>query len=74
LRPVGAVVAVGRPDATAVAIYGDPKPVTLQQLAGQAATGALWVPVTRRYPLSDAPRALTDFTAGAVGKLAITID
>jgi NADPH:quinone reductase-like Zn-dependent oxidoreductase len=70
----GAAEALARPDATTVAVYGDPKPAILQQLAGQAATAALRVPVTRRYPLKDAPRAFADFTAGSVGKLAVTVD
>jgi len=31
------------------------------------------VPITHRYDLADAPKALADFAGGALGKLAITV-
>jgi len=52
----------------------DATPATLAELADAAATGALRVPVTATYPLDHTPKAFADFAAGALGKLAITID
>jgi NADPH:quinone reductase-like Zn-dependent oxidoreductase len=57
----------------AVAVMADPNPVTLDRLAADAASGALRVPITRTYPLEGTPQALADFTAGSLGKLAITV-
>ncbi|MEV0384750.1 NADP-dependent oxidoreductase [Nonomuraea sp. NPDC050643] len=62
----------GRP-IEATAVMADPSPATLTRLAADAAEGRLRVPVARSYPLADAPRAISDFTAGTVGKLAVTI-
>lgn len=82
LRPGGRIAstlglgpdAVGRQDVTAVAVMADPTTTTLAELATAAVTGALRVPVTATYPLDHAPKAFADFSAGALGKLAITID
>lgn len=60
-------------DIKATAVMADPDPATLARLAADAVAGRLRVPVARSYPLAEAPRALDDFTAGAVGKLAVTI-
>jgi NADPH:quinone reductase-like Zn-dependent oxidoreductase len=57
----------------ATAVMADPNPVTLDRLAADAASGALRVPITRTYSLDQAPQALADFTAGSLGKLAITL-
>jgi NADPH:quinone reductase-like Zn-dependent oxidoreductase len=66
--------ALGRPDATAIPVMANPDQSTLDRLAADAVAGRLRVPVTRTYPLSEAPQALADFGAGAVGKFAITVD
>ncbi|MEU7748106.1 NADP-dependent oxidoreductase [Nonomuraea sp. NPDC049158] len=60
-------------DIKATAVMADPSPATLARLAADAAEGRLRVPVARTYPLAETPRAIADFTAGAVGKLAVTI-
>ncbi len=65
--------AVGRPDVTVTAIMAGPSQAALDRLAADAAAGRLRVPVTRTYPLAEVPRALADFAAGALGKLAVTI-
>ncbi|HSJ46183.1 MAG TPA: NADP-dependent oxidoreductase [Euzebyales bacterium] len=55
-----------------MAVNADPSTETLTRLAADAARG-LRVPITRSYALADAPQALTDFTTGKLGKLAVTI-
>ncbi|WP_211359708.1 NADP-dependent oxidoreductase [Actinocorallia herbida] len=57
----------------ATTVMADPSRETLERLAAEVVRGSLRVPLARSYPLSDAPRALTDFTAGTVGKLAIAL-
>jgi NADPH:quinone reductase-like Zn-dependent oxidoreductase len=57
----------------ATVVMADPNPATLARLAAEAAEGRLRVPVARSYSLAEAPRAIADFTAGTVGKLAVTI-
>jgi len=37
------------------------------------ANGELRVPITRMYPLADVGQAMTDFSAGALGKLSIAV-
>jgi NADPH:quinone reductase-like Zn-dependent oxidoreductase len=59
-------------DLTVVAVMANPDTATLDQLAADAASGALRVPITAAYPLEQAPQAFADFGAGALGKLAIT--
>lgn len=60
-------------DIKATAVMANPNLATLARLAADAAEGRLRVPVARSYPLAEAPRAIGDFTAGTVGKLAVTI-
>lgn len=60
-------------DATATAVMADPNPAVLDRLAAHAASGALRVPITRTYPLAEAPQAIADFGVGAIGKLAVTL-
>ncbi|MFI6503862.1 NADP-dependent oxidoreductase [Nonomuraea typhae] len=60
-------------DVKATAVMADPNPATLARLAADAVAGRLRVPVSRTYPLAEAAQAVADFTAGTVGKLAITI-
>jgi NADPH:quinone reductase-like Zn-dependent oxidoreductase len=82
LRPGGRIAstlgvgpdAVGRDDVTAVAVMADATTAKLTALADAAASGELRVPATATYPLDHAPKAFADFGAGALGKLAITID
>jgi NADPH:quinone reductase-like Zn-dependent oxidoreductase len=45
----------------------------LDALAADVMSGRLRVPVQRSYSLTDAPRAMADFQAGTMGKLAISI-
>jgi NADPH:quinone reductase-like Zn-dependent oxidoreductase len=59
--------------AAAVAVMANPDAATLERLAADVASGALRVPITRTYPLEETPQALADFTAGSLGKLAITL-
>ena len=65
--------ALARPDATATAVKANPDRPTLDRLAVEAASGRLTVPITRTYLLTEVPQALTDFTAGHIGKLAVII-
>jgi len=58
---------------TVVPVMAHPDAATLDQLAADAASGALRVPITRTYPLEQAPQAFADFGSGALGKLAITL-
>jgi NADPH:quinone reductase-like Zn-dependent oxidoreductase len=64
--------ALERTDLSVHTVMADPTPQTLATLSGQAAAGALRVPVTATYPLEQASQAFTDFAAGALGKLAVT--
>ena len=58
---------------SAVSIMANPTKVTLDRLAQDVAAGRVRVPISRTYELADAPAAFADFTAGALGKLAITV-
>jgi NADPH2:quinone reductase len=60
-------------DATVIAIYANPDPVTLQRVARHHADGLTRVHVQASYPLNQVPAALAAFAAGTLGKLAITI-
>jgi NADPH:quinone reductase-like Zn-dependent oxidoreductase len=55
------------------AVNADPTPDTLARIAGDAAAGRIRVPITRTFTLDQAPRALTAFNNGKLGKLAIAI-
>jgi NADPH:quinone reductase-like Zn-dependent oxidoreductase len=57
----------------AVSIMADPNARTLGTLADDVVAGRLRVPVTATYPLADAATAFADYAAGAVGKLAVTV-
>lgn len=57
----------------ATTVMADPSPATLTALAEDVVAGRLRVPLARVYPLAEAARALDDFTAGTLGKLAMTI-
>jgi NADPH:quinone reductase-like Zn-dependent oxidoreductase len=59
-------------EVTVHTIMADPNQQTLTELATQAATGALRVPVTATYPLEQAPEAFAAFGAGTLGKIAVT--
>lgn len=58
---------------TASAVVAAPDRTLLERLAGDVAAGRLQIPVMRTYNLADVPRALTDFSAGTLGKLAVKI-
>ncbi|WP_432194327.1 NADP-dependent oxidoreductase [Streptomyces sp. bgisy027] len=60
-------------DVTVHAMMANPTPQTLDALAEDAASGALRVPVTATYPLEQVPDALAAFSAGKLGKLAVTV-
>ena len=62
-----------RPKVVASDIMANPTPETLSRLAADVVEGRLRVPLARAYSLAEAGSALTDFTAGTVGKLAVTI-
>jgi NADPH:quinone reductase-like Zn-dependent oxidoreductase len=57
----------------AVSIVADARREVLDRLAGDVASGRLSVPITRRYPLAEAARALAEFPAGTVGKYAVDV-
>ncbi|KKD06659.1 NADP-dependent oxidoreductase [Streptomyces sp. WM6386] len=79
LRPGGRIAstlgltqeAVEGRDVTVHPIMADANAQTLATLAGQAASGALRVPVTATYPLEQAEKAFAAFGAGALGKIAV---
>jgi NADPH:quinone reductase-like Zn-dependent oxidoreductase len=54
-------------------VMGTPTPEKLADLAGQAASGKLQVPVQETFPLADAPSAIAAFSAGTIGKIVLTI-
>jgi NADPH:quinone reductase-like Zn-dependent oxidoreductase len=54
-------------------VYATPHRGVLDALASDVVAGRLRIPVQRSYSLTDAPRAMTDFQAGTIGKLAINI-
>jgi NADPH:quinone reductase-like Zn-dependent oxidoreductase len=56
-----------------VFVMADPSAETLERLAADVAAGRIRVPVTAIYSLEQAPQALEDYAAGAVGKLAIRV-
>lgn len=82
LRPGGRIAstlgfgpeAVDGQDITAFSVIADSNTRTLTELAANAASGALRVPVTATYALEQAPDAFAAFGAGALGKLAVSID
>ncbi|MFI0447689.1 NADP-dependent oxidoreductase [Actinomadura sp. 6N118] len=57
----------------ATTVMADPNSTTLTRLADDVIAGRLRVPIAGTYPLADAAPALTAFTEGTVGKLAITV-
>jgi NADPH:quinone reductase-like Zn-dependent oxidoreductase len=64
--------AVPGEDVTVHTVMADPSARTLAALARKAASGALRVPVTAVYPLEQATEAFAAFSAGTLGKLAVT--
>jgi NADPH2:quinone reductase len=57
-------------------IQNDPQPGDLAELARLASTGALRIEIGKKYPLAEAPKALTDLadpTKHTRGKLVVTI-
>jgi len=57
----------------ATAIRANPTEATLERLAADVAAGRITVPISHTYTLADVPDALADFTAGTIGKLAVTV-
>jgi NADPH2:quinone reductase len=62
-----------RDDVTATPVMTIPSPELLQSLGAAVAAGKLRVPITKTYSLADAGQAMTDFSAGALGKLSISV-
>jgi NADPH:quinone reductase-like Zn-dependent oxidoreductase len=58
---------------TTASVYATPHRGVLDGLAAAVVGGQLRIRVQRTYALADVPRALADFQAGTVGKLAISI-
>lgn len=56
------------------AVMAMPTAEVLEGLAAEVTAGRLRVPIQRTYRLEDVPQAMTDFTAGHRGKLAVTIN
>lgn len=54
-------------------VAGTPTPEKLADLAAQAASGDLQVPVQETFALADAPAAIAAFAAGTRGKIVLTI-
>jgi NADPH:quinone reductase-like Zn-dependent oxidoreductase len=54
-------------------VMADPTGATLSAVAAQVASGALVVPVTSVYPLEQGADAFAAFTAGALGKIAVSV-
>ncbi|MFI6319525.1 NADP-dependent oxidoreductase [Nonomuraea sp. NPDC050556] len=61
------------PGVKATAIMADPSEATLSKLAAHVTGGTLRVPVARVYPLAESGRAIADFAAGTLGKLAVSV-
>ncbi|HEX6355653.1 NADP-dependent oxidoreductase [Actinophytocola sp.] len=75
LRPGGrfaTLLGVTPEGVTASSVMANPTPQTLAQLAADAASGALRVPVTATYALAQVGEAFAAFGAGTLGKVAIT--
>ena len=81
LRPGGRIAsalglshdALTRDDVTCTPVMAAPTTATLEFLAAEVVAGRLTVPIDRRYPLAEVPRALADFASGKRGKLSIQI-
>lgn len=67
------VSSVGRGDVTVTAVSAAPTQDMLDDLAEAVTDSRLLVPITRTYPLDEAPKALADFAAGSLGKFAISV-
>jgi NADPH:quinone reductase-like Zn-dependent oxidoreductase len=57
----------------ATAVMASPDQGSLDRLAADVAAGRLRVPTSRAYDLADVPKALADFSAGTLGKLAVNV-
>jgi NADPH:quinone reductase-like Zn-dependent oxidoreductase len=57
----------------AIAVMASPEAATLDRIAADVANGSARVPIQRTYPLEATPRALADFGAGTLGKLAVSV-
>ncbi|WP_461035542.1 NADP-dependent oxidoreductase [Streptomyces mayteni] len=68
----GPVQAAGRGFAV-TEVVASPDAATLDRLAADVASGLIRVPITRTYSLAEGTQAFTDFTAGALGKLAVAL-
>lgn len=60
-------------DPAVTPIIADHTSSTLDRLAADAAGGRIRVPISRTYALDEIPEAMADFTAGTLGKLAVSV-
>jgi NADPH2:quinone reductase len=67
------VASIGRSDVTVTAVSATPTQDMLDDLAEAVTESRLLVPITRTYPLTEAPKALADFAAGSLGKFSISV-
>jgi NADPH:quinone reductase-like Zn-dependent oxidoreductase len=58
---------------SATAVVSTPTKDALDELAASVVKGELRVPVTRTFPLDQAAQAMTEFTAGSLGKYSIAV-
>jgi NADPH2:quinone reductase len=54
-------------------VMGTPTPEKLADMAAEAASGGLQVPIQQTFALADAPAAIAAFAAGTRGKVVLTI-
>jgi len=64
---------LNRKDVKATPVMTIPSPALLGELGAAVASGKLRVPITKTYALDQVGQALKDFSAGALGKLAVTV-
>jgi NADPH:quinone reductase-like Zn-dependent oxidoreductase len=64
---------LGDEELQVTAVVATPTAEVLDRLAADAAAGRLQIPVQRTYRLEDVPQAISDFSQGTLGKLAVTI-
>ncbi|RKN46924.1 NADP-dependent oxidoreductase [Streptomyces hoynatensis] len=74
LAPGGRLASTLGPTAQgARAVTADPDAATLKRLGEDVAAGRIEVRITRTYSLGEAPTAFTNFAAGTLGKLAVSV-
>ncbi len=64
---------LGTRDIAVHSVVATREPGPLEAIAAKVASGEIIVPVQRTYRLEEVPQAFADFSAGTLGKLAITV-